>query len=510
MSRRLRHFLALLPALLTLALAPAQAAQIGELPPPVRAALVKVRIPPDAAAIWVQPVDALQPTLSLNAGQPMNPASVMKLVTTFAALEQFGPARIWNTRLASVAPIRDGVLDGDLYLIGDGDPVLSYTRMWRLLHRLRGLGLHTINGDIVLDHSALILPPHNPDAFDGQGLRPYNTGPDGLLMNFNTLELGLFPAQRAQEPVQVVAEPTLYGIAIDNRILTSGGACNTWYHNLAAKLEGLRLVLSGTLPASCGPKTWGAAPLLPPDFGLALVRGLWQELGGTVRGKVRNGKVPANTTTLLSDTSTPLGEIVRDMNKWSNNVIARQLLANLGRTHPHPPPADMVAAGIQTTHRLLGTAGIKLDGFVIENGAGLSRRARIRADSLGTLLLVAWRRPWMPEFIASLPIVGRDGTTHKRLTDSPARGYAHLKTGTVNGVKAIAGYVLDRHGKRHVVVMLINHPEAQNARAAQDALIEWIWAGAGATVTPAPHPPAPASPTSPTTPTTPLQDEPQD
>jgi D-alanyl-D-alanine carboxypeptidase/D-alanyl-D-alanine-endopeptidase (penicillin-binding protein 4) len=144
----------------------------------------------------------------------------------------------------------------------------------------------------------------------------------------------------------------------------------------------------------------------------------------------------------------------------------------------------MVAAGIQTTHRLLSTAGIKLDGFVIENGAGLSRYARIRADSLGTLLLVAWRRPWMPEFIASLPIVGRDGTTYKRLTDSPARGYAHLKNGTVNGVKAVAGYVLDRHGRRHVVVMLINHPEAQNARAAQDALIEWIWAGTTSAATP--------------------------
>jgi D-alanyl-D-alanine carboxypeptidase/D-alanyl-D-alanine-endopeptidase (penicillin-binding protein 4) len=495
----LRCLLAVLPVLFALAPAHAQAAQVGELPPPVRAALTQAHIPPAAVAVWTQPVDALQPTLSLNAEQPMNPASVMKLVTTFAALEQFGPTRIWNTRLASVAPIRDGVIDGDLYLIGDGDPVLSYARMWRLLHRLRGLGLHTINGDFVLDHSALILPPHNPDAFDGQGLRPYNTGADGLLMNFNTLELGLFPGQQAQEPVQVVAEPALYGISIDNRILTAGGACNTWYHNLGAKLEGLRLVLSGTLPASCGPKTWGAAPLLPPDFGLALVRALWQELGGTVRGKVRNGNVPAGTSTLLSDTSTPLGEIVRDMNKWSNNVIARQLLANLGRTRP--PPPDMVAVGIQTTHRLLGTAGINLDGLVIENGAGLSRYARIRADSLGTLLLVAWRRPWMPEFIASLPIAGRDGTTYKRLTDSPARGYAHLKTGTVNGVKAVAGYVLDRHGKRHVVVMLINHPAAQNARAAQDALIEWIWAGETATVTP--RPPAPARPPQPTLPTAP-------
>jgi D-alanyl-D-alanine carboxypeptidase/D-alanyl-D-alanine-endopeptidase (penicillin-binding protein 4) len=449
------------------------AAPSGVLPPPVLAALERARIPPSAVAIWVQPVDAPQPTLSFNAEQPMNPASVMKLVTTFAVLEQFGPARVWSTRIASTAPIQNGIIDGDLYLVGDGDPVLTYERLWRLFHRLRGLGLKTINGDFVLDHSALVLPPHDPNAFDGRGLRPYNTGADGLLMHFNTLELTLVPGQQSKAPVQVVVEPWLTGIVIDNRITTAAGRCDVWYGNLDAQFEKSRLILSGTLPASCGYKIWGTSPLPPPDFGVALVSALWQELGGQVRGKVRNGHVPAAANTLFSSESAPLGEIVRDMNKWSNNVIARQLLANLGRSHP--VPADMVAVGIQSTHRLLAEAGIGTGGFVIENGAGLSRAARIRADTLGTLLLVAWRRPWMPEFIASLPIVGRDGTTHKRLINSPARGHAHLKTGTVNDVKAVAGYVLDQRGRRHAVVMMINHQEAHNARAAQDALIEWIW-----------------------------------
>ena len=114
---------------------------------------------------------------------------------------------------------------------------------------------------------------------------------------------------------------------------------------------------------------------------------------------------------------------------------------------------------------------------MIENGSGLSRIERIRADSLGTLLLKAWQRPWMPEYIAALPVAGLDGTARGRLRNSPASGHAHIKTGTLNGVRAMAGYLLDRHGRRHAVVMMVNHPEAPNSAAAQDALMDWLWAG---------------------------------
>ena len=467
------------------------------LPPVVQMELDNARIPAEAVAIWVQAVDAAQPTLALNAERPMNPASVMKIVTSFAALEHFGPERTWTTRIAANAPLRNGVLAGDLYLIGDGDPMLTYERLWRLLRRLRMLGLTTIEGDIVLDHSALALPAHDPNAFDGRGLRPYNSNGDGLLMHFNTQELALFPGSQPQDPVALVAEPPLDGLLIDNQIVTSGKSCEPWYRDLNARLEGNRLILTGSLPAACGPRIWATAPLPPPDFDAALIQALWKELGGKLRGSVHSGIAPQEAQTLIADDSPPLAEIVRTMNKWSNNVIARQLLAQLGRADlgraelgradfasnpafaPAFPPAsfDMEAAGIETTRERLSEAGIEVFGLVIENGAGLSRIARVRADSLGALLIRAWQRPWMPEFAASLPIAGVDGTAYRRLVDSPARGHAHLKTGTINDVKAFAGYVLDQYGRRHVVVMMINHPAATHSRKAQDALIEWVWRG---------------------------------
>ena len=470
-------------------LMPAQAgaaSPASTLPPVVRTELEGARIPLEAVSVWVQPVDASQPTLAFNAERPMNPASVMKIVTSFAVLEHFGPEKTWTTRIAGSAPIRNGTLAGDLYLIGDGDPVLTWERLWRLLRRLRGLGLVSIEGDIVLDHSALALPPHDPNAFDGRGLRPYNSSGDGLLIHFNTQELALFPGAQAKDPVRLVEEPPLAGVVIDNQIVTSGKSCEPWYRELDAHIdEKGRLALTGSLPASCGPRVWATSPLLPPDFDVAMVQALWKEVGGKLRGHVRNGVAPAEAQTVISDESAPLGEIVRTMNKWSSNIIARQLVAQLGRAEleaaatPPAGPVDMAAAGDAVALRSLAGAGIEVSGLVIDNGSGLSRNARVRADSLGVLLVRAWQRPWMPEFIASLPIAGGDGTARKRLKDSPARGRAHLKTGTINDVKSIAGYVLDQNGRRHAIVMMVNHPESGNSRKAQDALIEWVWAGGG-------------------------------
>ncbi len=452
----------------------------AELPGAVAQALQRAGIPVADTAIWVQGVDSARPALSVNADRPMNPASVMKLVTAFAALEHLGPAHVWSTRVAMTGRIENGVLHGDLYLIGGADPVMSYERLWKILRQVRTLtGIVEIRGDIVLDGSALRLPQHDPFTFDGRGLRPYNSGPHGLLLHFNTLQFLLDPAPTADTPVGLVSSPPIDGLTIDNRIVSSGGACGVWHRDLDATLETSpgappRLILLGRLPASCGQRTWSAAPLSPEQYGAAIVSALWNEVGGRLGGQIRPGIAPPDARGVLTDTSPALAEVVREMNKWSSNVIARQLLATLGTTEA--ASLDMVHSGAVLAATVLEEAGIDTRGLVIENGSGLSRIERIRADNLGTLLLVAWRRPFMPEFIAAMPLAGVDGTAHRRLGRSPARGQAHIKTGTINQVRAMAGYVLDRNGRRHAVVMMVNHPKAADSQAAQDALLEWVWA----------------------------------
>lgn len=477
----IRDFVYAGAAALLCCLALSAQASADRLPPPVQLALDRARVPAEAVAVWVQPVDANTPELAINAARPMNPASVMKLVTAFAALDRLGPAYTWTTRVATSGTIHDRVLDGNLYLVGSGDPVLDQDRVTRLLRRVRGFGIDRVGGDIVLDASAFSLPPHDPNAFDGRGLRPYNSGPYGLLMHYNTLQLQLFPGHDSQAGVGVAPEPGLSGVTVDNQLRTAAGPCGVWHRNLEARLDaGRRLVLSGSLPADCGPRTWAAAPLLPADYSATLTASLWAEAGGRLNGRVMDGQAPLQAQTRFVHESPPLADIVRDMNKWSSNVIARQLLATLGATAASVRSAgeDVVAAGARAAAAQLQGAGVDTRGLVIENGSGLSRIERIRADSLGQLLIAAWQRPWMPEYIAALPMAGVDGTARRRLRDSPANGQAHVKTGTLDGVRAIAGYVLDRNGRRHAVVMMVNHPEAAASAAAQDALLEWVWAGA--------------------------------
>ena len=475
--RMLHAFTAHIILLLVLNLA-AWHAVAAPLPAQVSNPLQAAGIPEQSVGIWVQAVDSDTPLLALNPNQAFNPASVMKLVTAFAALERFGPAHTLDTRVLYAGSREGNLLDGDLILVGGGDPMLSLERLWRLLRQVRLLGIHEIKGDIVLDGSALQLPPHDPNAFDGRGLRPYNSGPYGVLTHFNTLNLTLIPGAGADAPVTVLAGAPLAGVRIDNQISAAPGNCGVWYAQLDARSEttpdGLRVVLSGKLPSRCGRRDWSVAPLEPAAFAGALIAGLWQELGGTLQGQVREGRAPVNSVELLRDTSPAMADIVREMNKWSSNVIARQLLALLGSQER--PSLDMVDAGRAATRNILLTAGIDADGLVIENGAGLSRIERITPAGLARMLQVAWHRPFMPEFISALPVAGVDGTARRRLNDSPARGHAHIKTGTINGVRAIAGYMLDHTARRHIVVMMVNHPKAAESRPAQDALLEWVWA----------------------------------
>ena len=448
----------------------------GALPPQIADELIRADLPQDSVAIWVQPVDSERPTLTLNADIPMNPASVMKLVTSFAALDMLGPAYTWRTRFAADAPPGNGVLDGNLYVVGGGDPVFGYDRLWRVLRQLKDLGVNEIRGDIVLDRSAWNLPPFDPGAFDGKPMRPYNAGADALLLNFNALRLTFVPAERGGPP-RLTADPPIAGLVVDNALRTENGPCGEWDDRLDAQIApdgaSTRLTIRGAWRDSCGRRDWHVVPLSPAAYDAGLIEALWRELGGRLSGRAREGTTPEGTATLLEETSPPLGDVVRDMNKWSNNVQARILLASIGAAGGGTP--DTVSAGARTVRLRLAAMGIGVEGLEIENGSGLSRTERITAHSLGQLLEAAWRQPWMPEFISSMAMAGVDGTARKRLRDSPARGFAHIKTGTLNGARAMAGYVLDSNGRRHVVVMLVNHPNAWASRAAQDTLLEWVW-----------------------------------
>jgi len=474
-------------------------------PPDLKKALDKANIPLSDVSIWVSHVDRRQPKLAHNPDTPMNPASVMKLITTFATLDRLGPAYYWTTRLKMDGKISGRKLDGNLYIVGGGDPVFTHADLWKLMRQLRGLGIDRIAGNIILDDSALRLPAHNPYAFDGQGMRPYNSGPSGLMISFNALRLTFVPEPEPlpdappatglqvvkaanaaptespkARPPRVLFDPPMAAFELDSAVTTEDGRCaQRWYKALDAESTQERhkrkLNIKGPWRDDCGIKDWSVSPESPENFARNVVGGLWDEMGGKLSGQVRHGRAPRDAQTLFVHTSRPLADVVRDMNKWSNNVIARQLLATLGASDN--TASDMVSGGARLASVQLAAAGIDTTGLSIENGSGLSRTARITARGLGQLLEQAWERPFMPEFMSSMAVAGIDGTARRRLKDSPARGTAHIKTGTLNGVRAMAGYVIDKKGERYAVAMMVNGPNAHNSRDAQDILLEWVWEG---------------------------------
>jgi len=448
------------------------AALADGLPPTVLQALKVAQIPAASVAVVVHPVDAGAPLVAHNAALPMNPASVMKLVTTYAALDLLGPAHTWKTTAWTENATVDGNLSGNLYLRGSGDPRFAIEHLTALLRQIQARGVHRIDGDIVLDRSVFNVPASDPGAFDDKPMRPYNVGPDGFLLNFRALRFTLQPDNGRP---RLLMETPSEGLRIDNRLRTRNGDCGSnWKDQIKVQLfpehNGNRLEFTGSYAALCGEKPLSLAPLPADAQTSGLIRALWKELGGTLNGQIRAGSVPPGAKLLTQHESAPLADAVRDINKFSNNVMARQVFLTIGND---TAPATAERARQRITD-WLAARNLHFDELVLDNGSGLSRSERISADSLNRLLLDAWNSPIMPEFVSSLPIVGIDGTMKKRLNGSAATGRAHIKTGTLDGVKTAAGYALDAIGHRHAVTFLINHPRAQAGSAAIDALLVWV------------------------------------
>jgi D-alanyl-D-alanine carboxypeptidase/D-alanyl-D-alanine-endopeptidase (penicillin-binding protein 4) len=466
-------------ALLVIVLALGAACVRAEsLPAPVAQSLARAGVPASAAALWVQDVDAARPALAVNATQPMNPASLMKLVTTFVALEVLGPSYTWRTEAHLAGTLADGALDGDLVLKGYGDPKLTMEGFWFFLQGLRARGLREIRGDLVLDRGWFEAGAIDPARFDGEPLRAYNVPPDALLVNFKAVRF-LFAPDGAGRAVRVVAEPALANVELSATVRGVEGGCGDWRSGIkldVRPLPGRTLVeFVGAMSAACGERYWNLALLDHREYVAAIFRAMWESLGGTLRGGVRDGLAPAGSRAFAVAESPTLAEVVRDVNKFSNNVMARQLFLTLSaETMKLPGRADRSARAVQSH---LASRGIEVPELVMENGSGLSRQERISAAGLGRVLIAAWRSPVMPELVASLPVVGTDGTMRRRLRDASAAGQGHIKTGSLAGVASIAGYVLDRAGKRVAVVFIVNHPNANATAAAQDAVLRWVHDG---------------------------------
>ena len=461
------------------------AAHAQTLPPEIDALLARAKVPREAfAAVVVDAAPAMNgktaPLLIWRAGSPMNPASVMKLVTTYAALELLGPAYNWKTPVYVDGPIVNGELQGNLVIQGKGDPKLVMQQLWLLLRRVQGLGIKTITGDIVLDRSAFAASAQNAGDFDGEVLRPYNVQPDALLINYKSVVMTFVP-NPGSGSASISYDPPLAGVQMQASVPLSAGGNGralTDCGDYRALLQGdfadpLRIAFAGSYPVACGEKVWAIAYLDPASYARRAVAGLWQEMGGQLKGQVRDGLAPVGRAPVFEMESAPLAEIIRDINKFSNNVMAQQLFLTFSLQRPGGASSEASREAVRNwwQARFGGQSGTP-DLPVLDNGSGLSRAERVTPQGLGRMLQTAYVSGAMPELMASLPITGVDGTL-KRSKSQVSQGWAHLKSGTLRDSTALAGYVHTPSGRRLVVVGIVNHPNAPAARPALDALVDW-------------------------------------
>ena len=442
---------------------------------PLRALAARYHTPLESLSAIVQAVDAEKPLYQLNVRVPRNPASTAKLITTFVALDTLGPGHVWRTELHAMGKVSNGTLEGDLLIRGGGDPWLTEERFWTLLGQLRARGVARITGDLLIDGSRFAPPARGPGDFDGQPWRLYNVMPHAALMNFKAVNLEFHPAP-AGDRVDIRTTPALPGFTIENRLRATQEPCRGIEAELRIEVpepeRADRIVVEGRYPLACGTQALLRTYLTPETYAHALFQRLWAQWGGQFEGGVRSAVRPAGHPPFLVGESAPLAELIRPLNKWSNNPMADAVFLAIGA---EPGTNGLSATRAEAAvHAYFRAHGLPADGLVLENGSGLSRHSRVSAASMGALLRHAWHSRYMPEFVASLSIVGVDGTLRKRLTQPPERGWMHLKSGYIDKVSAVSGYVRARSGKTYVVSFFLNGPSPAG-RALGDALLRWTW-----------------------------------
>ena len=450
----------------------------AELPRPMDFVVKGHKIPSDSYTLYVREVGEQVPVLSVNAATPFNPASVIKIIPTLAALELLGPAYRWRTEVYTLGSIKDGILQGDILFKGYGDPYLVTGEFRKVLQELRRRGIRDITGDLLIDHSYFDVAYEDPGAFDNDPFRTYNVTPNAFLVNFKAVYFHFYPHTNGRD-VRVFPEPELAGLKIDNRLRLRKRYCGGFQRGIAVTVPdgetAGQVIFSGKFPTGCSRYVLARSLLTHETYAYGVFKPIWRQLGGSIAGTVRSATAPATGKPFLVHQSRPLSDVIKLINKFSNNVMTRQLLLTLGAELGEQP--GTVEQGVRVIEGYLADRGLDTRTLNIDNGAGLSRHARASAKLLADILEHAWTIPHRPEFISSLSITGMDGTAKNRLKYKPASGYAHIKTGSIDDVSAIAGYVHARSGRNYIVAGMMNRKQAHKGHGKElmDALVAWVY-----------------------------------
>ena len=407
---------------------------------------------------------AVQPLIAHDAAKPMNPASVMKLVTTFAALELLGPDYRWTTEA-----YLDGKLDERRAARQSGAQGArrpeDHRRAMAGVHGdARARGLTAIDGDLVLDRSFFAPVAHDAGAFDGEPLKPYNVGPDALLVNFKSMRFAFAPnaageRHRRDAPIPPLANVSDRPAAAARRRRLRRLARRASARRSSTAATRAEASFAGRYAASCGEREWWVSLLDHPAYVHAMFTTYFREAGGRFAGGWKDGLAPKGKTPFATLESPPLYVVVRDVNKLSNNVMARQVFLTLATAKTSAAGDDRrrdggaSSAGLRrASSGCRSSCSTTARGFRATSGSARAASCgccspRMRARCARNSRARSPSRRWTAR-------------VERRFQNGNVAGQALLKTGTLEGARAIAGYVIDADGRRWALAAIVNHPNA--------------------------------------------------
>jgi serine-type D-Ala-D-Ala carboxypeptidase/endopeptidase (penicillin-binding protein 4) len=452
------------------------------LPPAVASAIAGYHMPSNNVSVFVQDTRTDAVILAYNEDLPRQPASTIKVLTTIAALETLGPAYTWMTRAYVTGNLRNGVLEGDLIIVGGGDPYLTAERWWSFVSQLRQTGLTAINGDVIIDRTYFAHMDDDRSNFDGHPYRSYNVVPDALMVSFQTSTFTIGPdiGSATNKLAGINIDPLPANLQVINKVRLGSGNCRRAQQGLRFNTpdgpNGNLIEISGMMPRGCGRYTASRAIMSAPEYAYGTFATLWQQSGGSIKGKLRVEPLPNKARLLLEFPSLTVGEITRLVNKFSNNVMARTLMLTMGADRFGAPAT--VENGRRAVRQWLTDKNIEIPGLALDNGSGLSRNERLTARGMAAVLHAAAHSQYAPEFIASLPLGGTDGTLRARFNAPSMQGRIRMKTGTLDDVGSIAGYVNAVSGNQYIVVIFIDHNGVYFGvdHDVQAAVLRWVFA----------------------------------
>ncbi len=419
---------------------------------------------------YVQDVNSPKPLLAYQENTARVPASVMKIITSYAALGTLGPNYRWPLDVYTNGRIHNGTLKGDLIIKGYGSPEFKREDLRKVLHGIKQKGIRNVSGRVVFDSSYFNIP--NQYSFDGKTQSKYNAQPDALLFN---QRINTFQISARGKRVHISTTTPTHNLKIINKMRKTKRSCRPKIR--VSKRAGKTWVtFTGKFSRRCGKRSYSRVISRPAEMIYGSMQAMWKrDVGGKLNTRFAMARTPVNAKPLLRTYSRTLAEILPTIIKDSNNVMARQLLLTIGAKKGGQ---GTPRAGANAIGQWLASRGLHFPELRIENGSGLSRTARISAAHVGDLLVDAYRSPYRDVFMKSLAVAGVDGTMKGRLKRTQVQGKGFFKTGTLRDVRAIAGYVKAANGKTYVMAILHNDSRARKrALNAHDKLIEWVYAG---------------------------------